>query len=394
MDRCVALLGALVLFLAACGAAADETAAPVLVDDGSVGQTATTVAEVEYGPFLIEDRFDVVVGLAWLDLSPALVDGPIETGGPVAVLMDDSTPDSLRIAVNGGGCVPRVGITVLQPPPALQLGIEVGDNIATPGYECAALLTTHGFELRLSEPASLDEVAFNPVLTEGGEHTLIILPEVDGSPSGEVMLSCQPGGRSFPARSLRDIPTVESIDLPPLIPEMQRFFSEGEGLDWPQDGWRALDQNDERVLIVRYDTTTDGLRFIDFEYQDGSLRWARTSVGGACPLQIRLPEDLGAVTWRLDPDAEPLSPESTSISVLVTEMVCAGGQPMGDRLVGPEVAMTDTEVLIVFAAEPPNAGECPGNPETPVVVELPEPLGDRTPRDGLDTGLNLTDFLE
>ena len=68
---------------------------------------------------------------------------------------------------------------------------------------------------------------------------------------------------------------------------------------------------------------------------------------------------------------------------------------MGNRLLDPEVVTTDGAVLITFAAEPPVPVEqnCQGNPEQPIVVELPEPLGDRTLRDGLAVGLNLEDFL-
>lgn len=68
---------------------------------------------------------------------------------------------------------------------------------------------------------------------------------------------------------------------------------------------------------------------------------------------------------------------------------------MGDRLLGPEVVMTDTRVLIAFAARRrPGMQTCPGNPEQPVTVDLPEPLGDREIVDGLLTGFDLADFLE
>ena len=46
---------------------------------------------------------------------------------------------------------------------------------------------------------------------------------------------------------------------------------------------------------------------------------------------------------------------------------------------------TDTAVLVAFAAIPVSAGvvTCPGNPSTPVTIELSKPLGRRTIYDGL-----------
>jgi hypothetical protein len=78
----------------------------------------------------------------------------------------------------------------------------------------------------------------------------------------------------------------------------------------------------------------------------------------------------------------------------VAERACASGEPVGDRLVGPAIVMTDTEVRIGFAAMPQSgAFECPANPWQPVLIELPEPLGDRQLVDGLDFAKDLADYL-
>jgi hypothetical protein len=131
------------------------------------------------------------------------------------------------------------------------------------------------------------------------------------------------------------------------------------------------------------------------ERVNGTWKWAGSSSGGPCPLQTRPPQGLNTVNWRIDPSAGPLTPNSTQIEVLVTERECASGQAMGDRLLGPEVVMTDSAVLIAFAANPP-PGEgqtCPSNPEQAVVVDLSEPLGSRDVLDGLAVAGNLEDFL-
>jgi hypothetical protein len=223
---------------------------------------------------------------------------------------------------------------------------------------------------------------------------VIVQPDETGSLPDDVILSC-PSGPAFPASTLEDLPGDEAVDVPGLDTAMQSFLSGEEGQYWPQEGWRLLYQTESRLQIMHHDTETGGIAFMGFEFRDGAWQWAGASAGGPCPLQTSLPEHLQVVTWRVDPAAEPLTAEMTSIPVLVTEAACASGKPVGDRLVGPEVVVTDTEVLIAFAARTQGGAQtCPSNPETGVTVELPEPLGDRVLRDGLDTDLDLGDFLE
>ena len=68
---------------------------------------------------------------------------------------------------------------------------------------------------------------------------------------------------------------------------------------------------------------------------------------------------------------------------------------MGERLLGPEVVLTDDAVLLAFAATPPPGEfqDCPGNPSVAVTIQLDEPLGDREIRDGLDVGADLAEFI-
>ena len=57
---------------------------------------------------------------------------------------------------------------------------------------------------------------------------------------------------------------------------------------------------------------------------------------------------------------------------------------MGDALLGPQVIETGEAVLVAFAAiSPIGPANCPGNPSTPVTVQLSQPLGRRTLKDGL-----------
>jgi hypothetical protein len=82
--------------------------------------------------------------------------------------------------------------------------------------------------------------------------------------------------------------------------------------------------------------------------------------------------------------------------VLLTERECVSGQEIGDRLVGPQIVMTDSSIRIAFAANPPegDAFTCQGNPETPFVLELPQPIGDREIIEGYGIGIQLEDYLD
>ena len=95
------------------------------------------------------------------------------------------------------------------------------------------------------------------------------------------------------------------------------------------------------------------------------------------------PLDEGSVaTWALPPGAE-LGPDTTEFTALVTEGACASGRASAGRVIGPRVEWTDDAVTVTFRVRPlPGAQECPGNPPTPVVVRLDQPLAGRTLLDG------------
>jgi len=80
--------------------------------------------------------------------------------------------------------------------------------------------------------------------------------------------------------------------------------------------------------------------------------------------------------------------------VLVHETACASGEPVGDRLVGPDVEVTAVEVRVGFVADTQDGDfSCPSNPETPVTIHLEQPLGDRELVDAYDLGTDLRDHL-
>lgn len=176
---------------------------------------------------------------------------------------------------------------------------------------------------------------------------------------------------------------------------IEPFLTSDEGQHWPQEGWQILYQTQEKVLLVVND---EG--FLTFMYvsNDGSgWRWTGSARGGGnCPLEFIFPDSVNAVTWALDPSGPPLTNESTEIAVILNERSCVDGREIGDRLLHPEIVMTETRVFMAFAAVMPtgNLFTCPGNPDTHYVVELPTPIGDRVLMPGVELGIDLADYVD
>ena len=260
------------------------------------------------------------------------------------------------------------------------IGVSVQSTTST---TFAATTTTAPFSL----------VSLTP---NAGEIQVIVPVDDDGQPSGDTEIGCV-AGSSFPASALNDIPLLSEADLPGVEAAIRPFLESEEGVYWPQDHWRVLYRSDDLVQLVHLDDSTPetSIAFMDTEFDEGEWRWAGSSMGGGCPLEVKMPPGLNAVDWRLDPSSQPLTSESTVIHVLVTERACASGQELADRLLGPEVIVTDSDVLISFAAEAQGGVQnCQGNPETAVTIELSGPIGSRIVTNGLALDGPLEDVLQ
>ena len=237
---------------------------------------------------------------------------------------------------------------------------------------------------------------------------------VEPDPVVDDVVSCR--GRALTISSLD---TIEPLaNRPEIVEAVSPFLESGEGDFWPQEGWQVITVSETEALVVLLQTEAqvvaqlegvDGVEVDDnfgdgdtltlsmqsAELRDGTWEWAGSSSGEDCELATPVPEGLGQVEWEIDPDAAPLTPESTSIDLLAAERACVDGQPMGDRFRSPTVRETETEVLITLTVTPPEGDEftCPGNPSQPVTIELASPLGDREVLEGSTTTGRLSDFI-
>jgi hypothetical protein len=226
-----------------------------------------------------------------------------------------------------------------------------------------------------------------------GELDVIVVPDENGEYPPDLIVTC-PSGPSFPISALDDIADISPDDPDGMLVAIAPFLDSEEGAFWPQEGWQLLHQSPQEAILVAPFEGNLAYMFLDREGDEWA--WSGSSANGnPCELQYAVPASLNTVEWRLDPSTPEPGPETTELHVLLTERECVSGQKIGDRLVGPQVVITDTDVRVAFAAKPPPEDDqtCPGNPEAPYTVELPEPLGDREVIDAMSIGISLEDYV-
>lgn len=144
------------------------------------------------------------------------------------------------------------------------------------------------------------------------------------------------------------------------------------------DGWRVLASTDERRLFGK--GVPPRLITVGVKHERGN-RW---EIGGVSPArQLRASRDnLRASSFRLDPDRPP-KPEDSVVRLLVTEQTRAGGRLAYGRFQAPDLYLDEQEVLLRCFITPLEGWQTGTRPwETPLLVQLPEPVGDRQVVDG------------
>jgi hypothetical protein len=160
-------------------------------------------------------------------------------------------------------------------------------------------------------------------------------------------------------------------------PEAPEAGDESQTVSGPEPNdlmWSGVQVMINRVTVGLYEP--DAQRLADL-----SERYGAEVI---CFEVTRMPEEAEAEPAPFVPaDDADLSPESTSIELLVNERGCASGQSAEDRMAPAEIEYGEDAVVVTTRVVPPPGPQtCPSNPDTPVTVELEEPLGDRELLDG------------
>jgi hypothetical protein len=146
------------------------------------------------------------------------------------------------------------------------------------------------------------------------------------------------------------------------------------------EGWRELARTDDEVLFAR------GLppRMLTAALRRTGRRRTWAFHGSSAARPIRAARDgIRASSWRLDPAHDPPSEEEKVLRVLVTEQAYANGRRADGRVLAPDLYVDDRElVMTIFVTPQPGFQMGPPNPETPVRVALPDPVGGRRLLDG------------
>lgn len=187
------------------------------------------------------------------------------------------------------------------------------------------------------------------------------------------------GGPAFDIAALDRLGAAE-LGVDPASAALRAHLTQG-GIEteWlPDSGWIEASRTATEVIFLARDA--DGSWYsVTVELGDG--QW-RVDGWGGCSPQPDLPLGVNLAAFRVAPGAA-LDPDVTEIAVLVTETVCNSGQDARGRILPPQL-ITDAETVTVVMTVRARGGaqDCPSNPETPFLLELPEPLGERRLLDG------------
>lgn len=189
-------------------------------------------------------------------------------------------------------------------------------------------------------------------------------------------------GAAFSLEVLDQPPNAELAD-DPAAAALRRHLAE-PGIEFaslPDSGWREATRSFGSVTWIAEDPSSPG-SWHQVTASDEGGEWRVTGWGG-CSMQPDVGVGLGLASFRVAPNEE-LTPETVEIDVLVTERACNSGEDARGRIVAPAILPGADTITVIFAVRPRLgvAQTCPSNPETPFLLRLPEPLGDRALLDG------------
>lgn len=142
----------------------------------------------------------------------------------------------------------------------------------------------------------------------------------------------------------------------------------------------AYADEDEALFLVQRTRGADPFAAMTVEREGGE--WSFGGYRDPCRLRPLITHGMGRSTWRVDAESPP-GPTSTTFPIEVLERACASGRPADGRIADPIVEYGEDAITVTIPVRQIEGGAtCPGNPWTPFVLELDEPIGDRALLDG------------
>lgn len=188
-------------------------------------------------------------------------------------------------------------------------------------------------------------------------------------------LTCGDPKRLFPPEALGG-PGLAELGLDPAAEVLRSTISEAPGeSQFPTNGWHRVVDDPAGVTFVAPGSVDVPWVTITVGLLAGTLQ---ATEYGQCNLAIAARNGVNFGHWWLDPAGPPLTPETTTLAVLVREVECASGQPSDGRVLAPTIiASADAIQIAIGIRAQSTAQDCQGNPEYPAEIVLPEPLGTR-----------------
>jgi hypothetical protein len=145
------------------------------------------------------------------------------------------------------------------------------------------------------------------------------------------------------------------------------------------DGWRLIARSGEEALFGLGMPPDLVMVAVQRDARRGT--WSRADKTAGRPLRVTR-DGIRASSWRLDPTYEA-GPDDTVLRILVTEQTYAGGKRADGRVLDPDLYVDEHELILTMFVTPREGFQMRSpNPETPVRVALPQPIGSRQLIDG------------
>ena len=145
------------------------------------------------------------------------------------------------------------------------------------------------------------------------------------------------------------------------------------------DGWRLIARTGAEALFGR--GMPPDLVMIAVQKDARRGTWSRADKTAGRALRVTR-DGIRASSWRLDPTHE-LGADDTVLRILVMEQTYAGGKRADGRVLEPDLYEGQHELILTMFVTPLEGFRMRSlNPETPVRVALPHPVGSRELIDG------------